>query len=82
MKKYLEHMHTKDPHERRTHALQIASALTAVVFVVWITTLGYRLATPQGQEQNNSSQAASVLTGAYAPTDNGLEVASTTYLNY
>ena len=84
MKRYIEHMQTKDPHQRRTHAMQVAGALTAVVFVVWITTLGFRLTTSGGEEGSTggSSQAASVITGAYAPTNGGLEVSTTSYLSY
>ena len=83
MKKYIQHIQSKAPHERRMHAMQVAGALTAVVFVVWITTLGYRLASPATEVAGNGapSQTASVLMGAY-PQSGGLEVASTSYTGF
>ena len=44
MKKYFDHVKSKAPHHRRQHAAQIAGLLTALAFVVWITTLGFRFA--------------------------------------
>lgn len=80
MKRYFEHMHSKDPHERRQHAMQVAGVLTAAVFVVWVTTLGMRLGsgTPvvvsEGQTQTSLPAAA-----AAAREDNSphLEVSTT-----
>lgn len=44
MKRYINHIiNTRAPHERRQHAMQIAGAVTALVFAVWIGTLGMRL---------------------------------------
>ena len=40
MKKYFDHIKTKEPHHRRQHAMQIAGVITAMVFAVWIPTLG------------------------------------------
>lgn len=73
MKNYFRHIKTKPTHERRQHAVKIAGAFTAVVFVFWITTLGVRLGrSPEGD--------ASQLAGAAAAgmTSNTLEVATTT----
>ncbi len=43
MRNYLEHIkNTRTPHERRTHALQIAGVVTALLFVVWVGTLSIR----------------------------------------
>ncbi len=44
MKKYFDHIKSKKPHHRRQHAAQVAGVLTAVAFVVWITTLSFRFA--------------------------------------
>ena len=44
MKRYFEHIKSKTPHDRRQHAMKVAGLLTAVAFVVWITTLGVRFA--------------------------------------
>ncbi len=43
MRRYIEHVQSKEPHERRQHAMRLAGAVTAAVFVVWVTTLGLRL---------------------------------------
>ena len=63
MKRYLEHMQNKDPHERRTHALHVASAVTALVFVAWLGTLGMRLAPEQpfAQDSGDGTQAAAAV---------------------
>ena len=84
MRRYIEHIQTKDPHERRAHALRIAGALTAVVFVGWVGTLGLRLANAGlATEEGVPSQTASVLMGV-SPQDfmSGLEVASTSYRGF
>ena len=43
IRRYLNHMQEKTAHERRQHAVQIASVITALVFVGWLGTLGLRL---------------------------------------
>jgi hypothetical protein len=70
MKQYLDHIKSKEPHERRQHAMQLAGAVTAAVFLVWITTLGMRLGSDthvagQGDAQTSlsASAAQSVYTG-------------------
>lgn len=52
----------KTPHERRQHALQVAAVAVALVFVVWITTLGVRFAStpPQTASTDDPSQLAAV----------------------
>lgn len=83
MRRYINHVQSKDPHERRAHSLRIAGAFTAVLFVGWLGTLGMRLSSGEANlaGQGNPSQAASVLTGFYVP-ESGLEVASTSYSGY
>lgn len=80
MKKYFDHIKTKEPHERRAHAMQIAGTVTAMVFMVWITTLGLRLGSGQAElAERDGSQAltaAAVQSGYSGP--NQLFVASTT----
>lgn len=77
MRRYIEQLHTKDPHERRAHAMRVALGITGAIFFVWITTLSVRLASQSAQvaEGDGSSQVANVISGAYAP--NTLEVAPT-----
>jgi hypothetical protein len=86
MKNYIAHMKSKTPHERRQHAMQVASVATALLLVVWVTTLGVRFATttpPQTATTDDPSQLASV--AASAAQANGqatLIVASSSTSNY
>lgn len=78
MKRYLDHIKNKEPHERRVHAMQMAGAFTAVIFAVWLTTLGARLASDAGNqtaENGNENQVANILYGA-SPGQNQLIVAT------
>jgi hypothetical protein len=65
IKKYLNHMYAKEPHERRQHAMQLATGITGVALVVWVTTLGVRFAmSPQqlaAQNADSANQVASVV---------------------
>jgi hypothetical protein len=84
VKRYFEHMHTKSTHERRQHAMRVASVVTAVVFLGWLGTLGVRLGSGTSSSiavENNQAQQtqlANVIDGTYTPTGNTLEVATTT----
>jgi hypothetical protein len=81
VKKYFDHINAKEPHERRQHAMRIASVVTAMVFAVWITTLGFRLGGGGAQVAQDGFEqapltAAAVQSGYSGP--NQLYVASTT----
>lgn len=81
MKKYFDHINNKEPHERRQHAMRISGVVTAMVFAVWITTLGLRLGSGGDQlAQDGFDQtaltAAAVESGYSGP--NQLYVATTT----
>ena len=84
MKRYLDHMKTKSPHERRQHAMQVSAGVVALVFVAWISTIGLRFSsTPQSisdTSNDNTSQSATVLNSS--PEQNTLQVATTTTYNY
>jgi hypothetical protein len=79
MRQYFNHVKSKEPHERRQHAMRIAGAVTAAVFAVWITTLGLRLGGTQVAQDtgDQTSLTASVSQGTYTGP-NALYVASTT----
>ncbi len=80
MKKYFDHINSKEPHERRQHAMRIASVVTAMVFAVWITTLGFRLGgggAQVAQDGLGEPLTASVVQSGYSGP-NQLYVASTT----
>jgi hypothetical protein len=50
MRKYILHLQeTKEPHERRRLAVQIATVITAVLFLFWISSVGMRLANSSAQ---------------------------------
>jgi hypothetical protein len=64
MKRYLEHIKSKPPHERRQHAAQISAGIVAVVFVVWISTIGLRFAsTPSQTAGGDNNQLANIVSG-------------------
>ena len=77
IKSYINSVHSKPPHERRAHALQLATGLTGMAVVVWVTTLGLRFAsTPQQTPGTDINQMASVVTSQQGNAQ--LEVATTT----
>jgi hypothetical protein len=69
MKKYIHHMRTeRSSHERRQVALQIASMVTAVLFLGWVATLGVRLATSDSiaADESTTQLVSSVSNGVEA----------------
>ena len=78
MKKYIAHVHAKPPHERRLIALQLAGVLTALVFVVWVTTLSVRLIGAGGDVAAAGGSTMSAAAGVYGTVMNQLQVATTT----
>ena len=78
MKRYLQHIkNTRTTHQRRQHALQVASGITAALFVVWLGTLSIRLNT---QDAIAESPDTSLTAAAAASTQNKgaeLEVSTT-----
>ncbi len=86
MKKFIESVKQRPPHERRQVAMRIAASITGVIFIGWVATLGVRLSTPSektAEQTTFETQLASVfsafsLQGAKPST---LEVSSTTVNN-
>jgi len=78
MKRYIDHIkNNRTTHQRRQHALQVAGVITAALFVVWIGTLGMRLAS---QDAIAESPDTSLTAAAAASTENKgaqLEVSTT-----
>ena len=74
MKKYFDHIKQKPTHQRRQHSMQAAGVATAVVFVIWIGTLGMRLAGPRGvvaksaTSTDNQTQLGAVVAGVVRAT--------------
>jgi hypothetical protein len=82
MKKFIENVRQRPPHERREVAFRIAASLTGVIFLGWLATLGFRLGTPAPKTAEQStfeSQLASIWSAfsLHGGKDNTLEVAST-----
>jgi hypothetical protein len=83
-KKYVKHIQGKTPHHRRQHAMQVAGLFTALAFVVWVTTLGFRFAPVinSGAVANGTGgDQQTQLAGADAAdntSQNGVEVVGTT----
>ena len=70
---------TRTPHERRAHAMQVATGVTAVVALVWLTTLGLRVGSTPSGDNSLPAQAGQVAGAAAADsTINTLVVASST----
>lgn len=92
MKRYINHIkETREPHERRQHALQISGVAIAAVFVVWMGTLGVRFAAPltvatsDGVEVVNPEADTSLQAAAAASKNNKgahLEVSTTSVYSY
>lgn len=85
IKRYINHVQSKPTHHRRQHAMQVAGILTALAFVVWITTLPMRFggtgAVATDGLQNNSVTDQTQLAGVGSiDTGNGttLEVVGNT----
>jgi hypothetical protein len=83
VKKYIENLKQKPPHERRQAAMRLSLGITGVIFVGWLATLGVRLSNPgekTAQSQNFESQVASIFSAftLQGNKPNTLEVASTT----
>ena len=78
IKRYFNHMSQRSTHERRQHAMRVATFVTAVNFVAWLGTLGLRLSS--GQMVNTGSEQTQ-LANVISTTEvqgNTLEVATTT----
>jgi len=79
MKRYIEHLkNTRTTHQRRQHAVQVAGALTAALFAVWLGTLGIRLSSPSDVAQTaDSTQTASVAAAVQNNSGPQLQVSTT-----
>ena len=75
MKKYIESVQQRDPHERRVFAMRVAGVVTGMLFFVWLTTLGLRFGSAgEAVQEGDSSQTAAAAQATYMG-DSGLEVA-------
>ena len=79
---YYEHMMSKTTHERRQHAVQVAFAVSCLVFVGWLATLSYRFAVnqPSSVANGNANQSQFASAGNAIPTPEqatGLQVVAT-----
>lgn len=82
MRRYIEHIkETREPHQRRQHAVQVAGLLTGAMFAVWLGTLGYRLTAQT--ELTTSPETSLTASAAMAAPDNAphLQVSTTSVLN-
>jgi len=79
MKRYIEHLkNTRTTHQRRQHAVQVAGALTAALFAVWLGTLGVRLSSPSDVAQTaDNTQTASVAAAVQNNSGPQLQVSTT-----
>ncbi len=78
MKNYIEHIkNTREPHERRQHAMQIAGIITGTLFVVWLGTLGVRLASQGAIAESPDSSLQAAAAASTANKGAQLEVSTT-----
>lgn len=87
MKRYIEHIKTKEPHHRRKHAMQLSGAIVGVLFVVWLGTFSMRLGTPgestEADPSASSGQTASAANATMLPSGAAqLEVSTTSVYSY
>lgn len=75
-------MQTREPHDRRQHAMRIAGATTVAVFAIWITTLGFRYGgtggTLAGEENPNQTSLTAATSQSLFGEENRLIVSTTT----
>lgn len=55
MRRYLENLHAREPHEKRRFSLRAAGVITLGVFLVWFSTLGLRIANLSNADTNSAS---------------------------
>jgi len=78
MRKYIEHIkNTREPHQRRQHAVQVAGVLTGGLLVVWLGTLGYRLSSQEAVAQSPDTSLTAAAVAAYPGNAPHLEVSTT-----
>ncbi len=79
IKQYFNYMSQRSTHERRQHAMRVATFVTAIIFVAWLGTLGLRLSSSalMASDQNGQTQLANVISTTQI-SGNTLEVATTT----
>ena len=80
MRRYFAHMKTKTPHERRRHAAGVAGALTTMITIGWLMSLGYTTPTTTTIAQDKPSdisQLAGVFSLFSNPKEPSLEVSTT-----
>ena len=79
--RYIDHINSKPTHERRKHAAQVAMAITGVVFLGWLGTLGMRLSGGSAAVASDSSANETQFANVVSAQDGSgatLQVASTT----
>ena len=79
MRRYIEQLQKRHPHEKRRFSLNAAAIIVGFIFVVWISTLGVRLtqqisdSTSSGNDNNSSSSGnGSSLVAAVADAGSAL----------
>ncbi|HEX8993858.1 MAG TPA: hypothetical protein VF803_01245 [Candidatus Paceibacterota bacterium] len=64
MKRYIEHLKTRPPHERHRFSLSAAAVIVGVIFVAWISTLGMRLSQESSQPSADTDNSGASLVAA------------------
>ena len=83
MRRYIEHIKSKEPHEQRRHALGVAGIVAGVFALAWVATLPARLgaiSASEASDPNTDYSQAAAVAGAQAAQSQGapgVEVATT-----
>ncbi len=78
MKRFIEHIKdTHTTHERRQRAMQVAGALTATLFAVWLGTLSLRLTSQDEIAQTTNSVQTASVAASVQNNDPQLQVSTT-----
>jgi hypothetical protein len=83
MKRYIDHIKTKEPHQRRKHAMQMSGAIVGVLFVAWLATFSTRLGAPAQSGDTDPTQTASAANATLLDQGQAqLEVSTTSVYSY
>ncbi len=83
MRRYIEHIKTKEPHERRKHAVQLSAVFVGMLFFAWLATFAGRLSLVPPSPDSDPTQVAAVANSTMLPQGAAqVEVSTTSVYSY
>ena len=83
MRRYFNHIKTKEPHERRKHAMHLSGVFVGALFVLWVATFSMRIAAPPQSGDIDPLQTAAVANATSLDQSQArLEVSTTSVYSY